>query len=649
LLLIEEPGFLLAIKATDKYGNTGTGLRTYTSKNLWGALMKRAKTLKETVSIMFMRIFFILLLFFNFSIFIDIASYASEYTVGNFDNNADLGLWWGWVEYGSHPSNVQIVPTYTSPSGTSYSPMQGSNFLAFDTSLYVSGFYREVDLKKNDIVSGWFSGGPDHSNPRNIIGVATPSIPGMKWVEYKASEVYATSDMPWMEWSFTAPADGKYGLVLYGQGNGPTMGNGYALFDGIKVTSNPTVLIDPPKPTTAPELNNYLQTKNLFSDSVSFIKNQSTSFSTPSQIYLGENLNAMEKFIVKATSGPTWKESFLSGQTIANFLSTATSVFSIASDLKEAGRLTGKALTVVDYPEIAANYIKLSNSFLKLAGIDLAMFAGKETAFKMLDIDYKARAAFESAELMATTGIDLAITGFNPYAFLINTNGIILGYLAGELGKAANDPPDANYKQVFQSRLADITPLNIAGVSQEINKLLGLEIGSIYNTYYFMNGMTTSINRYGSALEAGDALSAGLQFEAFVKYLTLYDAAAIEAAEYVKQFRQYLINQGLADISYNRQDLLDLQNQIKLDGLSQELIDYYKSLGLTDGEIADLIQKMIDFVPPDSISGTLYSNLSDGSNLLLSVSSASAPIPSAVWLFGFGLLSLGVWRRFRKS
>jgi hypothetical protein len=146
----------------------------------------------------------------------------------------------------------------------------------------------------------------------------------------------------------------------------------------------------------------------------------------------------------------------------------------------------------------------------------------------------------------------------------------------------------------------------------------------------------------------GDAASAALQLEAFLHYLTLYDSSAIQTADLIKQLKQELINEGLADVSYSKQSILDLQNYLRVNGLPQELIDYYCSLGMTDSDIAALIQAMLEFVPPDSLSASLYSSLSDGSSLLLSASSApQVPLPSALLLFGTGLLMVG-WRRFRK-
>ena len=188
-------------------------------------------------------------------------------------------------------------------------------------------------------------------------------------------------------------------------------------------------------------------------------------------------------------------------------------------------------------------------------------------------------------------------------------------------GLIAEDPPDPNFTEVFKCPIASSAPFNVPGISPDLNRLLGLQFGSSYNTYYYLLGLTTSINRYSSALAARDAISAGLQFEAFVKYLTLYDASAIQTAAYVQQVKQARINQGLSDNSYSQQRIIDLKNQINLNGLPAEVINCFKNLGFTDSQISAIKQSVINYVPPSSISGSLYSNLSNGVNMYHAASS----------------------------
>ena len=412
-------------------------------------------------------------------------------------------------------------------------------------------------------------------------------------------------------------------------------------YDGSKYTINTTapVTVSVPMPTNTPPITAFPETSKLFTDSVSFMKNYQSSFSSATQQFFNDYQSAVDRFLLKDLSGSNWKFAFSFGEEFSKNLGTAFSLLSLVPSLEKGAEA------------LAKNDPGLAKAYFTGATLNFANWTGKQIIYDKFNSDYDAKLALDSAQALASAGIG-AITGtLNPYTVLLTANGIIWGdIVASQFSKLANDPPDSDFCKVFQAAFACTAPFNISGLSPDLNTLLGLEFGSLYNTYYFMQGLTTSIDRYGSALAAGDAVSAALQFEAFVKYLTLYDSFAIDTAYYLKQFRLSLINQGIPDTGYNRQAILDLQNWIRLNGMPQELIDYYRTIGLTDDEIMALVQTMLDFIPPDSISGSLYSNLLDASNLFLYESSASpVPIPSTILLLGSGLLGMGVWRRFRKG
>jgi hypothetical protein len=357
-------------------------------------------------------------------------------------------------------------------------------------------------------------------------------------------------------------------------------------------------------------LNAFPPPQNLFTDSASFIRNNGPLFSAPTQQYLNDNLSALDRFLLNAPvnnfllhtlSSPGWKNAFGVGEIVSGAIGSVLSLSSIQSTAEKS---------------------------ISLAKLELSLWAGKTWLYQILETDYGTRAAIDLAQILGFT----AITGFNPITFGLSINGIIYGdIVAGGFADLANDPPDPNFEEAYQSPVASTAPFNFPGLSTEINRLLGLQHGSLYNTCYYMTGITTSVNRYSSALAASDAVSAGLQFEAFVKYLTLYDASAIKTADYVKQVKQTLISQGLPDTSYNQQQVFDLQNQISLDGLGAEVIDYFKRLGLTDSQISDLTLAAINYVPPGTLSGSLYANLSNGADLLRAASSAPrAPFLPAI-------------------
>uniref|UniRef100_A0A7V4LDK9 Extracellular repeat protein, HAF family n=1 Tax=Desulfobacca acetoxidans TaxID=60893 RepID=A0A7V4LDK9_9BACT len=393
-----------------------------------------------------------------------------------------------------------------------------------------------------------------------------------------------------------------------------------------------------PYPTGTPPLLAFPLTNNLFPEVYSFIKNNWPSFDVAFQ----QNINGLgdrwQQFLLKDLQSEGWKDFFRGVQQTSNIVGLGISLGSIGDSFAK-GQIA-----------LANNNTGLAKTYFEMALLNLSILVGKETIATELRADWQTRALIGGVG----TGIAIGIGGLagtlTPVSVALAANGLVWGdFVAGAASDLANDPPDSNFREVFQSPLAYRGSFNLFGVSPELNRILGLEYGSLWDTYYFLEGITTSINRYSSALEAGDAASAALQLGAFLHYLTLYDSSAIQTADLIKQLKQALINEGLADVSYSKQNILGLQNYLSANGLPQELIDYYRSLGMTDSDIAALIQAMLEFVPPDSLSGTLYSSLSDGSSLLLSASSApQVPLPSALLLFGTGLLRLVAWRKFRK-
>jgi hypothetical protein len=371
---------------------------------------------------------------------------------------------------------------------------------------------------------------------------------------------------------------------------------GYYGLDNMDIFLATPQAINVPIPTAAPPIETCPQAANLFVEVSSFIKNHKGEFSLSSQQFFDDNKSAIDRFISKfITSKDGFKESAKLWKNVFNILGNALSVAAISADAKKST-------------------IKGINSLL--------LYVDKNLLYRILhlDNDYQLRSYIDV--------LTNAKVPTNGYSLVFSSGSIFSELYTGMFSLIADDPPDPNFTEVFQCPVAITAPFSFSGVSPDINKLYGLYIGSSYNTYYYLLGLTTSINRYSSALAAGDAISAGLQFEAFVAYLTLYDQSAIQHADLTRQLKQSLIDQGLQDVSYNKQDILNLQNQIQLNGLPPEVTASFKNLGLTDSQISDLTQAALDFIPPDSVSGSLYSNLSGGVDLLHAASSWRPPNPA---------------------
>jgi probable HAF family extracellular repeat protein len=357
--------------------------------------------------------------------------------------------------------------------------------------------------------------------------------------------------------------------------------------------------INVPTPTAYPSIDKFSQAPDLWSNSLSFIKNNISSFSPDSQQFFNDNWKAFEKYLRKyGTKDRIRFWNYFCHDMFQN-LGTVLSWGAIAADFgvsKEAG----------------------IHSLLK--------HISKEIGFNILDLD-------NDSLLRAYVGVlTNAHVPTNPYSFVLTSGSLFSNLYALQFEQIADDPPDPNFTEVFQCPIAITAPFNLPEVSSDMNNLLGQHVGATYSTYYYMLGLTTSINRYSNALAAGDAASTALQFEAFVAYLTLYDQSLFQQVELKKQFKQALINQGVPDVSYNKQVMLDIQNEINQNGLPPEVITAFKNAGLTDQQIADLKQTAIDYVFPESLPGSVYSSLSKVTDLLLQSSSWVPPNPGVFML-----------------
>ena len=348
-----------------------------------------------------------------------------------------------------------------------------------------------------------------------------------------------------------------------------------------------------PELTKAPNVFDFTKTSDLFTlKTLDFISDYSNAFSTPSTIYLNDNLDSLDNFLIKAIGGPNWKERFSYLEGASRNIGTALSLTSIL-------------VSMIENPP--AGFAKL------------ALFEGKEILIRSLNWEDN------SVARVIIDGLNLLVrTPDGAVSTVLTISGMVLSDLiAGKFGTLAKDPPDPDFTQVFQAYFTPGGPLTLAGISPELNKLLGQELDSLYKTSSYLLGLTTTINRYGAALEAEDSLSAGLQFEAFLKYLSLYDTSIIETANYLNKLRQAMLELGIPDGIYDRQSIITMQNQLRMNGLPIEVREFFKNLGLSPEDIDELVSRMLEYVPPDSVKGSLYSTLSDTAATLLSASSFS--------------------------
>jgi hypothetical protein len=204
----------------------------------------------------------------------------------------------------------------------------------------------------------------------------------------------------------------------------------------------------------------------------------------------------------------------------------------------------------------------------------------------------------------------------NPVGALVAANGAIWGgCVAPQLHIFASDPFDPNYQSVVVPSIPLGVPLPSTGNAQLDSSLNRLQATSI-QAFVFLQAVQVSFDRYNSALSVGDRLSAGLQLEAILHYLAMYDSAAVAAADLWKQLPTFL-----QEVTYNASAFQNLQTQVRTAGFPPAIVNYLSALGLTSAQ-QDALRTTFLSLDPQQFSGTLFGALSGLSASIISVSTA---------------------------
>ena len=227
---------------------------------------------------------------------------------------------------------------------------------------------------------------------------------------------------------------------------------------------------------------------------------------------------------------------------------------------------------------------------------------------------------------------------------LANATGFFMKYsLAPALRTYGIDPPSPDYQTLF--------PIVVPQTNTN-NTLYQPLIEALACASAYLDGVNKSYDRYSAAYTAGDQISQDLQFGAIHTYLAEYGSCMLLAGTQMTLIAEMVKSSPQLNIGYDPSWLALIQEQLRADGLSTDLITDLQNMGFNQVQI-DQVQDDILNIDPFSVSGTLSDQLTLGANAFRAIAFEApfdVPEPNMALLFaGSGFALIFVQLRRRKS
>jgi len=195
----------------------------------------------------------------------------------------------------------------------------------------------------------------------------------------------------------------------------------------------------------------------------------------------------------------------------------------------------------------------------------------------------------------------------------------------------ANDPPDPNVSELATPVVRPPILIMGSGGPMSVNTLTlmnqSLSQKAITNAY--LDALVTSINRYSTAVAAGDLGSAALQRNAILAYedtLTLLLRAEADTANRLLTSMQA---DGLPNPQVHLSDITALQAAIGASGLPSEISELLLQLGLTSSDIATIRDSFVEATPASLVTDLFATVQADAERALATSVAFAQASPTA--------------------
>lgn len=157
-----------------------------------------------------------------------------------------------------------------------------------------------------------------------------------------------------------------------------------------------------------------------------------------------------------------------------------------------------------------------------------------------------------------------------------------------------SDPPNSDYLTVVSPRSIPPFPSSITG-DFVLDDAIQKAYVSALSAAIYLEAVNLSFDRYAAAYADGSAIGAGLQLDAMLNYLALYNSTAIEAADNLESLALLLRTTQALDLTFDENAYLQFHEELSLNGFSAEVISHLTTLGFSSSEIDATLANLLNF------------------------------------------------------
>ena len=206
--------------------------------------------------------------------------------------------------------------------------------------------------------------------------------------------------------------------------------------------------------------------------------------------------------------------------------------------------------------------------------------------------------------------LDIIRAGINPPALIVSSylevQALMFEELAKESQKLANDPPDPQYNELYESQVE--TPEIDWGMSGAANTLMNEVHSRLVRLYQSERGYLVSLERFQGAIQANDQEWRERQYQAMQRFALDSENLRDEVADLLDSLPAVFQSEGISDVPFDAAELEANLDEIETTGFPSDLLQQLVEFS-GDPEIGAKLSETALTLRGQTLSQSLYDSL----------------------------------------